>query len=105
MAAIQRKADKRTTVQDENAQVFADKLGRDFAPASHRPGAALVGDITYLRTGQGSFYLATRKVTGWQTAEHMRQRGCRRPINGPHAAPSRTRSRIPFRPQVAVLPR
>lgn len=63
---------------DEKAQVFADKLERDFAPESHRPGEALVGDITYLRTGQGWLYLATvidlatRKVIGWQTAEHMR---------------------------------
>ena len=78
LAAIQRKAYKRTTVPDEKAQVFADKLGRDFAPSSHRPGTALVGDITYLRTGQGWLYLATvidlatRKVIGWQTAEHMR---------------------------------
>ena len=78
LAAIQRKAYKRTTVPDEKAQVFADKLGRDFAPSSHRPGTALVGDITYLRTGQVWLYLATvidlatRKVIGWQTAEHMR---------------------------------
>ncbi|WP_329439814.1 IS3 family transposase [Dietzia cinnamea] len=43
LAAIQRKAYKRTTISDENAQVFTDKLGRDFAPASHRAGTALVG--------------------------------------------------------------
>lgn len=78
LAAIQRKAYKRTTVPDDKAQVFSDKLDRDFAPESHRPGEALVGDITYLRTGQGWLYLATvidlatRKVIGWQTAEHMR---------------------------------
>jgi transposase InsO family protein len=41
-------------------------------------GAALVGDITYLRTGEGWLYLATvidlatRMVVGWQLAEHMR---------------------------------
>ena len=58
--------------------MFSDKLDRNFAPESHRPGEALVGDITYLRTGQGWLYLATvidlatRKVIGWQTAEHMR---------------------------------
>ena len=78
LAAIQRKAYKRTTVPDEKAQVFTDKLDRDFAPESHRPGESLVGDITYLRTGQGWLYLATvidlatRKVIGWQTTEHMR---------------------------------
>ena len=38
----------------------------------------MVGDITYLRTGEGWLYLATvidlatRMVTGWQLAEHMR---------------------------------
>jgi putative transposase len=37
-----------------------------------------VGDITYLRTGEGWLYLATvidlatKMVTGWQLAEHMR---------------------------------
>ena len=56
LAAIQRKAYKRTTVPDDKAQVSSDKLDRDFAPESHRPGEALVGDITYLRTGQGWLY-------------------------------------------------
>ncbi|AZQ76784.1 transposase [Flaviflexus ciconiae] len=38
----------------------------------------MVGDITYLRTGQGWLYLATvvdlatRMVIGWQIADHMR---------------------------------
>ena len=42
------------------------------------PGTRLVGDITYLRTGQGWLYLATvidlatRMVVGWQIADHMR---------------------------------
>lgn len=78
LAAVQRKAYKRTTIADEQAQVFSDKLDRDFAPESYRPGEALVGDITYLRTGEGWLYLATvidlatRKVIGWQTAGHMR---------------------------------
>ena len=53
-----------------------DLIGRDFtAPA---PGQRLVGDITYLRTGEGWLYLATvidlatRMVVGWQLAGHMR---------------------------------
>src|SRR5699024_4159048 len=39
------------------------------------PGERLVGDITYLRTGQGWLYLATvidlatRMVVGWQLAD------------------------------------
>ena len=42
------------------------------------PGQRLVGDITYLKTGEGWLYLATvidlatRMVTGWQLADHMR---------------------------------
>jgi transposase InsO family protein len=56
--------------------VAPDLIGRDFtAPA---PGQRLVGDITYLRTGEGWLYLATvidlatRMVVGWQLASHMR---------------------------------
>jgi transposase InsO family protein len=42
------------------------------------PGTHLVGDITYLKTGEGWLYLATvidlttRMVIGWQMADHMR---------------------------------
>ena len=43
-----------------------------------RAGQRLVGDITYLKTGEGWLYLATvidlatRMVVGWQLADHMR---------------------------------
>ena len=53
-----------------------DLIGRDFTATA--PGQRLVGDITYLRTGEGWLYLATvidlatKMVTGWQLAEHMR---------------------------------
>ena len=53
-----------------------DRIGRDFTSAV--PGTRLVGDITYLRTGEGWLYLATvidlasRMVIGWQLADHMR---------------------------------
>ena len=78
LAAIQPRAWRRTTVTDPDAVVFDDLLERDFAPGSHTPGSALVGDITYLRTGQGWVYLAivldlaTRMIVGWQMATHMR---------------------------------
>src|SRR5699024_944257 len=55
-----------------------DLLDGDFAAAHYAPGQALVGDISYLRTGQGWMYLATvidlatRKAVGWQMACHMR---------------------------------
>jgi transposase InsO family protein len=51
-------------------------IGRDFT--AEQPGQRLVGGITYLKTGEGWLYLATvidlatRMVTGWQLASHMR---------------------------------
>lgn len=78
LAAVQKRAYKRTTIPDDQAQIFEDLLDRNFDPADYAPGQALVSDITYLRTGQGWLYLATiidlatRMVIGWQLAEHMR---------------------------------
>jgi transposase InsO family protein len=76
LKACQPRAYKRTTVPGEQPVRSPDLIRRDFtAPA---PGRLLVGDITYLRTGEGWLYLATvidlctRMVVGWQTAEHMR---------------------------------
>lgn len=73
---------KTTTVHDHQARTahiknhMVDKLGRrDFR--SCRPGAKLVGDITYLRTGEGWLYLATvidlysRQIVGWSMGENM----------------------------------
>lgn len=77
---VQPRAKKRTTIPADDAEVRPDLLKRDFAaenPASG-PGTRLVGDITYLRTGEGWLYLATvidlysRMVVGWSMAEHMR---------------------------------
>lgn len=72
---------KTTTVRDHQARTahiknhMIDKLGkRDFR--SSRPGAKLVGDITYLRTGEGWLYLATvidlysRQIVGWSMGEN-----------------------------------
>jgi transposase InsO family protein len=75
LRACQPRAYKRTTLPGA--------AGRDAGPGRpglHRrhPGAKLVGDITYLRTGEGWLYLATvidlatRMVVGWQLADHMR---------------------------------
>jgi len=76
LVAVQPRAYKRTTVPGEQPVVIADLIDRDFtAPA---PGQRLVGDITYLKTGEGWLYLATvidlatRMVVGWQLAAHMR---------------------------------
>jgi transposase InsO family protein len=76
LAAVQPRSYKATTDPDPDAQVPSDAIGRDFT--ADAPGTRLVGDITYLRTGQGWLYLATvidlctRMVVGWAIAGHMR---------------------------------
>ena len=78
LRAVQPRAYKRTTIPGEDPVSSPDLIGRDFDPASSPPGQRLVGDITYLRTGEGWLYLATvidlatRMVVGWQLATHMR---------------------------------
>src|SRR5699024_4582997 len=46
LAAIQKRAYKRTTIPDDQAQVFDDHLDRNFDPGTYTPGQALVSDIT-----------------------------------------------------------
>jgi putative transposase len=76
LAAVQPRAYKRTTVPGEHPVESPDLIGRDFT--ADAPGQRLVGDITYLKTGEGWLYLATvldlatRMVVGWQLAAHMR---------------------------------
>jgi putative transposase len=76
LRACQPRAYKRTTVPGEQPVPSPDLIGRDFTAG--QPGQRLVGDITYLKTGEGWLYLATvidlatRMVTGWQLASHMR---------------------------------
>ena len=73
---IQPRTRKRTTIPAEDAVTRPDLLRRDFT--ADRPGVRFVGDITYLRTGEGWLYLATvidlfnREVVGWSMADHMR---------------------------------
>jgi putative transposase len=87
LRAVRTRAWKKTTLQDPQARTahienhMLDAQGkRDFA--STVPGTRLVGDITYLRTGEGWLYLATvidlfsGMVTGWAMAEHMRASLC-----------------------------
>jgi putative transposase len=83
LRAVRTRAWKRTTVQDPQAKTahienhMLDAQGkRDFTSAV--PGTRLVGNITYLRTGEGWLYLATvidlfsGMVIGWAKADHMR---------------------------------
>lgn len=78
LRAVQPRGFKVTTVPGEEPVEPPDLIDRDFDPASSPPGQRLVGDITYLQTGQGWLYLATvidlatRMVVGWQMADHMR---------------------------------
>jgi putative transposase len=78
LRAVQPRAYKRTTIPGEAPVSSPDLIGRDFDLVSGAPGERLVGDITYLRTGEGWLYLATvidlatRMVVGWQLADHMR---------------------------------
>ncbi len=66
---------KRTTIPDKDAPSRPDLIRRDFT--SPVPTYKLVGDITYLRTGEGWLYLsvvidlATRMVVGWSTSKRM----------------------------------
>ena len=76
LTAVQPRAYKRTTLPGDAPVTSPDLLGRDFTASE--PGTRLVGDITYLRTGEGWLYLATvldlatRMVVGWQLATHLR---------------------------------
>lgn len=87
LRAIRTMAWKQTTIQDPQARtehidnhMIDDQGNRDFS--SGQPGTRLVGDITYLKTGQGWLYLATvidlctGMVIGWNTANHMRTDLC-----------------------------
>jgi putative transposase len=95
LAAVQPRAYKRTTLPGDAPRPAPDLIDRDFT--AEQPGQRLVGDITYLRTGEGWLYLATvldlatRMVVGWQTAAHMRTGlvtdALQMAIDGGHVAP------------------
>jgi len=76
LRACQPRAYKRTTVPGPQPVASPDLIGGNFTAAA--PGQRLVGDITYLKTGEGWLYLATvidlctRMVVGWQLANHLR---------------------------------
>ena len=75
MRGVVKNARKATTVADPGVPARPDLVGRNFRPAV--PTTVLVGDITYLRTGEGWLYLAvvidlcTRMVAGWSMSERM----------------------------------
>jgi putative transposase len=67
---------QRTTIADQGTQLPADLVKGVFDQG--KPDTVWIGDITYIRTGQGWMYLATvidahtRKVVGWSMADHMK---------------------------------
>ncbi|MEU6973805.1 IS3 family transposase [Kitasatospora aureofaciens] len=73
---ITRRRRRHLTKQDTKAAPAPDLVGRDFTAAE--PGTKLVGDITYLPTIEGWWYLATvidlatREVIGYAMADHHR---------------------------------
>jgi putative transposase len=73
---ITRRRRRHLTVQDSKAAPAPDLVGRDFT--AKEPGTKLVGDITYLATVEGWWYLATvidlatREVIGYAMADHHR---------------------------------
>jgi len=67
---------KRWSLTEGAAGALPDLVGRDFTAAA--PGEKLVGDITYIRTGEGWLYLATvldcctKEVIGYAMEDHYR---------------------------------
>ena len=76
ICGVQPRTSKKTTIPDPGASTRADLVRRRFCPPVAT--TVLVGDITYLKTGEGWLYLATvidlttRMVVGWSMADHMR---------------------------------
>jgi transposase InsO family protein len=72
----QKRAYKRTTMQDPEAEPADDLVRRNFTAV--RPGQRLVGDITYIAVGTRFGYLATvidcysKAIVGWAFDDHMR---------------------------------
>ena len=71
-----RKKFKATTNSKHNEQISPNLLNRKFKV--DKPNTVWVGDITYVWTNEGWFYLATvidlysRKIVGWSMADNMK---------------------------------
>ena len=65
-----------TTTEPDRTHRIPDLVQRDFT--AEQPGTKLVGDITYIPTGEGWVYLATvidcysKMVVGWSMADHYK---------------------------------
>jgi putative transposase len=76
LVACQPRPWRPTTTEADQAHRIPDLVGRDFTASE--PGTKLVGDITYISTGEGWVYLATvidcysKMVIGWSIADHYK---------------------------------
>ncbi|WP_141381648.1 IS3 family transposase, partial [Microbacterium lacticum] len=89
LAGIRLRRRVKTTIPDQSGRKFPDLIGRDFSTGE--PNRRYVGDITYLPIADGSnLYLATcidlgsRKLAGWQVADHMRTELVEGALRGAH---------------------
>ena len=76
LVACQPRPWRPTTTDPDDQHRIPDLVDRDFTAAE--PGTKLVGDITYISTGEGWLYLATvidcysKMVIGWSIADHYK---------------------------------
>lgn len=76
LVACQPRPWRPTTTQADRHHRIPDLVTRDFT--AQTPGTKLVGDITYIPTGEGWVYLATvidcysKMVIGWSMADHYK---------------------------------
>jgi transposase InsO family protein len=76
IAGVTRRKRRSLTRPARKAVPACDLLGRDFTAPT--PGVKLVGDITFIATGEGWLYLAiwldlaTREIVGYSMADHHR---------------------------------
>jgi putative transposase len=76
LVACQPRPWRPTTTEGDDQHRIPDLVDRDFTAAE--PGTKLVGDITYISTGEGWVYLATvidcysKMVIGWSIADHYK---------------------------------
>lgn len=108
LAGIRLRRRVRTRIPDQSGRRFPDLIERDFTVGE--PNRRYAGDITYLPIADGSnLYLASvidlgsRKLAGWQVADHMRTELVEDALRG--AARDRGslgRGRVSLRPRLGL---
>lgn len=76
LVACQPRPWRPVTTDGDDTHRIPDLVGRDFTATA--VGTKFVGDVTYIRTGEGWLYLATvidcatKMIAGWSMADHFR---------------------------------